>query len=151
MSIIMASKDLSCYFTHPSSIFISDPEVSSYNVLFQNEWCEVTCIPKAGLGLSQLGDTDLPSKVSDSVLSSSSIDDWRVQTGMAVGGQTWGQQSGNYVVVRSRYIIFKPHRDQVLFMPQLQCLNVVREVQMLIYNMHDLSSLFSFSNLATCC
>ncbi|KAL5017610.1 hypothetical protein ScPMuIL_007199 [Solemya velum] len=71
----------------------SDPETTPYNFLFQNEWCEVTCIPIEDPDLPQPSNGDTPKKAPAFSLLPSSIEDWRTEMGMTVGGQTWGQQS----------------------------------------------------------
>ncbi|XP_052240462.1 GATOR complex protein Iml1-like isoform X2 [Dreissena polymorpha] len=70
----------------------NDP-ASSFNTLFQNDWCEVVFVDT----IKEVG----PSYVSFSLDTmegdvpgpSGPTDDWRLQTGLNIWGQTWAQQS----------------------------------------------------------
>ncbi|KAJ8312500.1 hypothetical protein KUTeg_009873 [Tegillarca granosa] len=73
----------------------AEPEKKTYNSLFQNEWCEVSVL---AADETETKDApmfhlhDAPRRRSD-VCINPDIDDWRAQSGIAVGGQGWGQQS----------------------------------------------------------
>lgn len=83
------------YIKPPKDKNKPEPEKKTYNSLFQNEWCEVSVL---AADETETKDApmfhlhDAPRRRSD-VCINPDIDDWRAQSGIAVGGQGWGQQS----------------------------------------------------------